>query len=242
MGITGMGGGLVMTPLLVFFFGVPPTSAVGTDLVYAGITKIFGFIQHWRQKTIDLFTVKWMIIASAPGALIGVGMIFFFHTMSHEQAELWLGKILGITFVIVSLLMASRVWFRDKQTIVQKFILKTGPLTKKKLLGIGSIGGFMVGLTSVGSGSLFIALLSTMGNLAPAVLVGTDIAHGALLTLTAGMAHSMIGTVDYALVGNLLLGSIPGILLGSRLTVSIPENWVRSALILILLFTGVKLL
>lgn len=226
-----------MTPLLVFFFGIPPTTAVGTDLVYAGVTKIFGFVQHWRQKTVDFFTVKWLVVASAPGALLGVGLIYAFHTVSQEQAERWLSKILGVTFVVVSLWMLVRVFARGKQPDVLKNVLNS-----KKLLGIGAFGGFMVGLTSVGSGSLFIAVLSTLGNLTPAVLVGTDIAHGAILTLTAGAAHSMIGNVDYAIVGKLLLGSIPGIIIGSRLTLSIPENWVRCALMIILFLTGVKLL
>lgn len=170
-------------------------------------------------------------------------MIYIFHTVSQEQAEQWLGKILGITFVIVSLIMLLRILFNSRYPqLLKRLFPQEKKLSTRKLVGIGSFGGFMVGLTSVGSGSLFIAMLSTMGNLAPAVLVGTDIAHGALLTLTAGAAHAVIGNVDYLLVGKLLLGSIPGIIIGSRLTLSIPENWVRSALILILFFTGVKLL
>ncbi|GAB7388566.1 sulfite exporter TauE/SafE family protein [Bacillaceae bacterium] len=243
VGLTGMGAGLVMTPLLIFFFGVPPATAIGTDLVYAGITKLFGFVQHLRQRTVDLFTVRWLIAASAPGALLGVGVIRLLHMFSQEQAERWLSKMLGITFVLVACLMLMRIFLSAKQTsFIQDFLLKTGTLTKRKLLALGCVGGFLVGMTSVGSGSVFIAALSMVGRFSPAVLVGTDVAHGALLTLSAALGHIVIGDVDYAMAGQLLLGSIPGIILGSRLTVSLPEKWVRSCLILILLLTGIKLL
>lgn len=249
VGLTGMGGGLLMTPLLIFFYGVSPTVAVGTDLIYAGITKLFGFWQHWRQKTVDLTAIKWLAVTSVPGAVAGVLIVKSMLHVSPQQAELFLGKLLGVMFVVISGIMVVRMlrkYMRVSAPQERKrstgTVSKNDGLNRRRLMGIGVTGGTLVGMTSVGSGTIFIALLSTMGAYAPAVLVGTDIGHAAILTLVAGSAHALIGTVNFSIIGHLLLGSIPGILLGSRLAVSIPEKLVQSGLILLLFLSGVKLL
>ncbi|MBO8173038.1 MAG: sulfite exporter TauE/SafE family protein [Bacillaceae bacterium] len=243
IGLTGMGGGLLMTPLLILFFGIHPVVAVGTDLIFAGITKLFGFWQHLRQHTVHFPTVKWLLFTSIPGALSGVLVMNVMLISAPETAERWLGKCLGATFIIVSIVMIRRMWRKCRRDDGKKdFREIKKPPGRLKLLLLGAFGGSLVGLTSVGSGTVFIAFLSALKSFTPAVLVGTDIAHASFLTLAAGGAHMLIGTVDFQIIGYLLTGSIPGILLGSRLTLRIPENWVQSGLILMLFLSGVKLL
>lgn len=234
VGLTGMGGGLIMTPLLVLFFGVNPSIAIGTDLVYAGITKLFGFWQHWKQKTIDIEAVKWLAITSVPGSIISVVFIKYISVIyDGDKFETIIEKILAITFIVISTFMISKMIFGERE-------IKN--LTRVKLMIMGLFGGALVGLTSVGSGSLFIALLSSFGTFTPIILVGTDIAHAAILTLSAGLTHSIIGNVDFKIVFYLLLGSIPGILIGSILTIKIPLTVLRFIIIIMLFATGVKML
>lgn len=240
VGITGMGGALIMTPIMIFLFGMAPTVAIGTDLVYASITKMFGAFQHWRQKTIDFTVVKWMLSGSIPGALLGVTLILLMQ--KHFDIKLLnstIGKILGVTYLLIAAAMMWRI-FRSKKNIQRTEEIQQPP--KGKLITLGLAGGFIVGMTSVGSGTLFMAVLAMIYPVASAKLVGTDILQAVVVTAVAGVAHMTIGNVNFGIVGQLLIGSIPGILIGSRLTTKVPDMAVRAALMLMLFLSGMKLL
>lgn len=243
VGLTGMGGGLLMTPLLILLYGFSPSMAIGTDLMYAGITKWVGGFQHLRQKSVDLSLVKILAIGSIPGSLIGAFSITFLHKYTSIHIEQFLGHLLGFTFIGVALLMIYNIIIKkmhlNKENEHQH---RAGKIQTVRLILLGFAGGLLVGLTSVGSGSIFIAALMIFYPLAPARLVGSDIFHGAVLTTVAGLAHLTMGTVDLPFVLQLLIGSIPGIIIGSKLTIRIPESIVRLIILSVLLLTGIKLI
>jgi uncharacterized membrane protein YfcA len=240
IGLTGMGGGLVMTPMMIFLFGVNPTVAVGTDLLYASITKLFGVWQHWRQKTIDWTVVKLLTQGSVPGALAGVLTVMYLQGTFAESVEGIIGKVLGATYLLVAMLMVLRM-FRKPAAVADDAEGNPVPPRRKMLL-LGAVGGYIVGLTSVGSGTLFMALLVMIYPVAVARLVGTDIVQAVLVTGVAGIAHFAIGNVNLLMVGQLLIGSIPGILIGSRMTTKVPELAVRTCLFLMIFLSGFKML
>ncbi|BCJ87291.1 sulfite exporter TauE/SafE family protein [Effusibacillus dendaii] len=240
VGFTGMGGALLMTPILVFLFGISPTLAIGTDLVYASITKLFGALQHWRQRTIDFYAVKWLSMGSLPGALLGSGAVLLMRQqIDTHQLNSVVGKILGVTYLLIVAVMVWRI-YRGRSRREQ--ISAVSQPSRQKLIVLGLLGGCIVGMTSVGSGTLFMAFLTLIYPIASAKLVGTDIVQAVLVTGAAGLAHLSAGNVDMGLVAQLLVGSIPGILIGSRLTVRIPDAAVRTLLMVMLLWSGMKLL
>ncbi|GAX88410.1 sulfite exporter TauE/SafE family protein [Effusibacillus lacus] len=240
VGMTGMGGALVMTPIMIFVFGISPAVAIGTDLIYASITKMFGAFQHWRQKTIDFGVVKWLSIGSLPGALLGALFVMMMqNSFDTKQLNSTIGKLLGVTYLLIVGVMLWRI-LRSR---AQKYRPDEVPRPPKgKLIALGVVGGCIVGLTSVGSGTLFMAVLTMIYPVASAKLVGTDILQAVLVTGVAGLAHMSIGNVDTGLVTQLLVGSIPGILIGSKLTTKIPDMAVRAALMVMLFLSGMKLL
>ncbi len=239
IGMTGMGGGLVMTPMMIFLFGVAPTVAVGTDLLYASITKLFGGWQHWRQKTVDWQVVKLLSIGSLPGALLGSMAILYLQTLYIESVEGIVGRLLGLTYLLIAAVMIVRMFRTGKRAQEAPEPIKPD---KRKMIALGLVGGFIVGMTSVGSGTLFMAVLLMIYPVAASRLVGTDIVQAVLVTGVAGIAHFAIGNVNLSMVGNLLIGSIPGILIGSRMSLKIPELAVRSCLFLMICLSGLKML
>lgn len=240
IGLTGMGGGLVMTPMMIFLFGVSPTVAVGTDLLYASITKMFGAWQHWRQKTVDWTVVKYLSQGSVPGALAGVLTMMFLQGTFAHSVEGIIGKVLGATYLLVAVLMIWRMVKKPADVKTQPDGQPVPP--RRKMLLLGVVAGYIVGLTSVGSGTLFMALLVMIYPIAVARLVGTDIVQAVLVTGVAGIAHFAIGNVNLLMVGQLLIGSIPGILIGSRMTTKVPELAVRACLFLMIFLSGFKML
>mgnify|MGYP001157837555 FL=1 len=234
VGLTGMGGALLMTPLLVLFFGFPPTMAIGTDLIYAAITKSAGAWQHARQKTVNWEIVTRLIMGSLPGGILGVLMIPVLKNFLSFSVEELLGHLLGFVFIGMSLIMIIRFFVSQKKE-------SHPPLLRFPLPILGALGGFLVGLTSVGSGTLFMVFLLSSTALSARFLVGTDIVHAFFLTLAAGLIHASLGHVDWSFVSMLLLGSIPGILIGGRLTLRIPETALRMTIICMLLLTGIKM-
>lgn len=270
VGMTGMGGALVMTPMMIFLFGVNPTVAVGTDLVYSSITKVFGAWQHWRQKTVDWKVVRLLSTGSVPGALAGALTMMLLQKSYADSVQGIVGKVLGLTYLLIALFMIWQMLrkladMRQKRlelraasqaetaatrqelaAAVQEGTLAEAPAEivpdARKMIWLGLIAGFVVGLTSVGSGTLFMAFLVLIYPVAVARLVGTDIVQAVLVTGVAGLAHLSMGNVDLSLVGQLLIGSIPGILIGSRMTTKIPENFVRSSLVVLIFLAGFKML
>jgi uncharacterized membrane protein YfcA len=242
VGLTGMGGGVLMTPLLVLGLGMPATAAIGTDLAYSSITKLAGTWQHWRQGTVDMRVVRALAIGSIPATLVAVATLFFFHSVDATAVEAVLQRFIGVMLVVAAALMLQKLWrSTHAATTSPPEHLVTYPT--RKLIAIGAFGGFLVGLTSIGSGSLIIALLVITVSLSPEKLVGTDVAHAFLLVGAAALAHLFVlNDVDLVLAGKLLVGSIPGVLIGSRLTVWVPRRPLQAGLVVLLLTTAVSLL
>lgn len=239
-GMTGMGGGLIMTPVLIFLLGVSPATAVGTDLIYASVTKLFGAWQHWRQKTIDFTVVQWLTAGSLPGALAGVWVVMELQNrLNLQQVNSIIGKMLGIAYMAIAVLM---LWHIIQKRRKQNISAAPQGVPKGRLILLGFVGGLLVATTSIGSGTLFMAMLLLIYPISAARLVGTDIMQAVFVTGVAGLGHFYIGNVDSWLVVSLLAGSIPGILLGSRLTTRLPEIAIRTGLLIMLLASGMKLL
>lgn len=239
VGLTGVGGAALLTPILILL-GISPSIAVGTDLVYNSITKLFGSFQHWRQKTINLTLVKYLAIGSIPSAICAVGILHLFDAFFHNQEQV-IKHALGYVLILVAVTSLIKTFAKGK---LKENPLQIKPLHEKRglTIGIGVILGFIVGLTSIGSGSLFALAMIYLYRMSPSELVGTDIAHAFLLVTAAGIVHAGIGNVDYLLVMNLLMGSIPGVLIGSNLSSKFPPKPLRTIMAIMILISGVKLI
>ena len=240
VGMTGMGGGSLMTPLLVFLFGVPPTTAIGTDIAHGAAFKTVGAVQHRRMGNVRAQLAGWMLIASAPLSLLGVWSAVQITNRYGDGVEDLMGRVLGaaLLFGAVGLIAKSLVRTPEYGDDGWKLTRRD----KIAALLIGGFGGFIVGLTSVGSGVFFGLTLLVLFPLRAHKVVGTDIFHAAALLYVAGIGHWLAGNVDFGLLFWLLLGSIPGVLIGGRLTLSIPEQALRLVLASVLGLAGIKLL
>lgn len=244
IGLTGVGGGAVMTPLLILLFGVRPTMAVGTDLAYATITKIFGSVAYIRRGQVNVPYIRWLVVGSVPGALLAVFVLTPWLDDHGVDIEYMTTRMLGwmlLTVGVISIL--ERRFFegalRDSPIIRSHAVQRR---FKEPILVVGGLViGLAVGLTSVGSGSLLMAVLLLVSELNVLVLIGTDIVHATILLATAGAAHLVKGNVDVGLAATLLLGSVPGIFVGSRLAQVVPTTPLRYALAILLAATGLKL-
>lgn len=238
VGLTGVGGAALLTPILVFL-GISPTTAVATDLFYNAVTKLFGSMQHIRQKTMDFQLVKWLAFGSVPSALAAILLLRWIPSL-HSYQDTIIKHALGIVLIIVALLSIAKLFF-DK---VGHNRWQDQPLEEKKGLtvGIGAVLGFIVGLTSIGSGSLFALAMMFFYRLKSSSLVGTDIVHAFFLVAAAGLLHAGFGNIDYPLAFNLLAGSIPGVLAGSTLSSKVPAKPLRAVVSAIILISGIKLI
>jgi uncharacterized membrane protein YfcA len=238
VGLTGVGGGSLMTPILMIFFNVKAIVAVGTDLLYASITKSVGIFAHGKLGNIDWKIVRLLAYGSIPAAITTTLYLRQSGIASEDTVaniKFWLGLAL--------LLTSLSVLFRNQLAKLSKTGHWVNPsYTPTLTVVLGLILGFMVTLTSVGAGALGVtALLILYPKVPIARIVGTDVAHAVPLTLVAGLGHASLGTVDYQLLGTLLIGSIPGIWIGSHLSAKVAEHWVRTVLALILVYVGQKL-
>ncbi|MGH3131263.1 MAG: sulfite exporter TauE/SafE family protein [Gaiellaceae bacterium] len=240
VGLTGMGGGSLMTPMLVFLFGFQPTLAIGTDILHGAVFKSFGAIRHRRLGNVQARLSGWMFLASAPMSLLGVWLATWIEGRYGEGVESLQGQILGGALVFGSLGLLLKSFVRVRQPLEKAFILSNRDRIAGVLIGL--IGGFIVGLTSVGSGTFFALTMLIVFPLKSMKVVGTDIFHAAALLWVAGAGHFVAGNVDLGAVGWLLLGSIPGVLIGSELTTAIPDRGLRVALAATLAISGIKLL
>ncbi len=241
VGMTGMGGGALLTPLLIFLFGFKPTLAVGTDILHGAVFKTFGAVRHRRLGTVHARMTVWMLVGSAPMSLVGVETAEAIASRYGDSVESLSGKVIGAALVLGGLGFFAKTFLkRGVQPDNAPLVLARRERLAALALGIG--GGFIVGLTSVGSGTFFALVMLLVFPLTAVKIVGTDIFHAAALLWVAGLSHLFHGNVDLVAMASLLLGSIPGVLLGSQLTVRAPERALRIGLASTLLLSGLKLL
>ena len=241
VGVTGVGGGSLMAPILILIFGVAPTTAVGTDLLFAAATKTVGGAIHHAKNSADLQVVGRLAIGSIPAAIVTLVILNALHWSQVKQG--WLPTALGVVLVATAVATLCR-------PVLHRFVLQRG--TRENILrwqlpltvASGALLGVLVTLTSIGAGALGATLLVLLYpvRLDTKQIVGTDIVHAIPLTLIAGMGHFLIGSVDGMLLLNLLIGSIPGIVIGALLVHRVSEKLVRIALSAVLVLTGVRLI
>jgi uncharacterized membrane protein YfcA len=247
VGLTGVGGGSLMTPFLVVTMGVPAPTAVGTDLVYATATKMAGSAAHYRQRSVNLQVALFLGVGSIPASLLGVATLEFIER-SYDAATVRsiMVTIIAATLVLVGASLVFRIFLPKRPDKIEKegWDGVSSMSFKRKIYTIlfGATGGYLVGLTSIGSGSIMAIILLLLYPLSPAIVVGTDIVHATVLSLVTGLAHATQGNVDLGLAATLLLGSIPGVLIGSRLAPRIPGKPLTVILAIMLIFVGARLL
>lgn len=239
VGLTGVGGGSLMTPLLVLVFGVAPTTAVGTDLLYASATKAVGTTVHgWRG------TVNWKVVARLAAGSVPATIVTLF-VLNHASGKVNTGHAISVILGIVLILSAVAALFRARIVAYLTPRVDTVGREHPVILTIllGAVLGAMVSLTSVGAGALgMTALLILYPDLPVNKLVGSDIAHAVPLTLLAGTGHWLLGSVDGAMLVSLLCGSIPGIIVGSLISSRVSDRYLSPILATVLLLVGIKLL
>jgi len=238
IGVTGVGGGALMTPLLVLVFGVAPTTAVATDLLYAAITKSGGMWVHTRRKGVDWPLVGRLAAGSVPASLVTLAVLQLF---AYDHARLSAVITTSLGFALI--LSAAALLLKDKLVQGSRRIWR-GPTRPSgaAMVVIGAVLGALVTLSSVGAGALGVAALTVLApGMAAARIVGTDIAHAVPLTLVAGLGHAASGSVDWTLLGSLLVGSLPGIWLGSLFSHQLPERLLRALLAFMLILIGRRL-
>ncbi len=247
VGLTGVGGGSLMTPFLVAGMGVPAPTAVGTDMIFATLTKLSGSFQHYRQQSVNLEVAVFLGLGSIPAGLIGVGTLEWIKgSFDPAMVQSIMITVIACTLVLVGASLIYRNFLPDHVTAPKPGAWdgKSRMSNRRRFYTVvfGAMGGYLVGLTSIGSGSVMAVILLLLYPMAPAVIVGTDIAHATVLSLVVGLAHMTQGNVDFGLVGSLLLGGIPGVLIGSRVAPWVPGKPLKMVLACMLIFVGVRLL
>jgi uncharacterized protein len=246
VGLTGVGGGSLMTPFLIAVMQVPAPTAIGTDMVYATGTKLAGSVQHYRQRSVNLEVALFLGLGSIPASLLGVQTLEWIEgSFDAETVRDVMVTIIAATLVLVGASLVFRAFLPERWIRGRKIASGDSKMSfRRRLFTIlfGAVGGYLVGLTSIGSGSVMAVILLLLYPLTPAVIVGTDIAHATVLSLVTGVAHMTHGNVDLGLTGTLLLGSIPGVLIGSRVAPRIPARPLIVILAVMLVFVGARLL
>jgi uncharacterized membrane protein YfcA len=242
IGLTGIGGGSLMTPLLVLFAGISPLVAIGTDLAYGAVTKTLGGWRHWRKGTVDLGVSMWLAVGSVPGALVGVWLLDRLHAAYGKSFEPTLLISIAVVLIIVAVTILGRALFMPKLVARERHRVEQTTRTKVTAALIGAVLGLILGVTSVGSGALIGLALILVFQLTPHRVVGTDVFHAAILLWVAGFAHWLSGNVDFALMGTILIGSLPGVWVGTQLIGSVPANALRPALGCVLLGSALGVL
>jgi uncharacterized protein len=241
VGLTGMGGGSLMTPILVIVFGFKPTYAVGTDILHGAIFKSFGAVRHRRLGNVHAHLTLWMFLGSGPMSLLGVATAGWLARSYGDGVQSALSYAIGGALILGALGLVLKTFVkRGVQPSEAAFIMQRKD--KARAVIIGAVFGFVVGLTSVGSGTFFGLVMVMIYPLTIARIVGTDIFHAAALLWVAGIGHLVQGNVDLHATAWLLLGSIPGIWLSSRFTLHLPQDALRLGLAGVLALSGIKLL
>jgi uncharacterized membrane protein YfcA len=236
VGMTGMGGGSLMTPMLILIFGFDPKTAVGTDILHGAIFKSFGAWRHRQLGNVHTRLALWMLVGSGPLSLVGVQIASSFP----DSAESTMSKVVGASLILGGLGFLAKTFLPIAQRKDDDHFAIT---TRVRVIAIviGATFGFIVGLTSVGSGTFFGLALLLLFPLSATRMVGTDLLHAALLLWIAGAGHLLHGNVDLHAMSWLLVGSIPGVIVGSHLSIRVPDRALRVAFAFILVLSGIKL-
>jgi uncharacterized protein len=237
IGLTGVGGGVLLLPVLIFGLRIPAIVAVGSDALFNFFTKIPAGLLHMRKGTVRRKVVIALAVGSVPGSIAGVALLTHIRSLYGDGVNHFIKTAVGILLIVIPLLLLFQK--RIEESVSHR------PPTLKSFAGMSAIGlvaGFLVGMTSVGSGSIIMMLLLLFYKFPPKVNVGTDIVHAVILTGVTGFLHFRLGNVDPTLVVSLLIGSIPGGLLGSHLSTRVPMLWLRRILCALLLLTGARML
>ena len=237
IGLTGVGGGVLLLPVLIFGLGYPPIVAVGSDALFNFFTKIPAGLLHLSKGTVRRKVVIALAVGSVPGSIAGVRSLVYIRHLYGDGVNNFIKTAVGILLIIVPLLLLFQRRIEEK--------IANRPPTMKGFAGmavIGLVAGFLVGMTSVGSGSIIMMMLLLFYSFPPKMNVGTDIVHAVILTGVTGLLHFRLGNVDPRLVGALLIGSVPGGLIGSHLATRVPMLWLRRILCALLLLTGARML
>jgi uncharacterized membrane protein YfcA len=239
VGMTGMGGGSLMTPLLILIFGIQPTTAIGTDIFYSAVTKTVGGWRHFRMKTVNMELVKWLSFGSVPAAVLGVAIVSVLQDhIGEDRLDSLVYAVLGGTLLMVGVITLTRALIL-RDLVVERDRFEVERRHKVAAIVIGATTGFVIGITSAGSGTVIAILLIAVYRLAPKRVVGTDVFHAAILLWAAGIAHWVGGNVDFTLAANILIGSIPGVVIGAALSDRAPQGFIRTALGLVLVGSGI---
>jgi len=234
VGMTGMGGGSLMTPMLILIFGFDPKTAVGTDILHGAVFKSFGAFHHRKLGNVHVPLAMWMLLGSAPLSLLGVQIASSFSDATQSS----MGKVVGGALILGGVGFAIKTFVRGTTEDARLDLTRRDKLFA---VAIGASCGFVVGLTSVGSGTFFGLAMLLLYPLTAQRIVGTDMLHAALLLWVAGAGHLLHGNVDLHAMGWLLIGSIPGVLVGSHLSIKVPERSLRVAFSFVLILSGIKL-
>jgi len=237
IGMTGVGGGVLLLPVLIFGLNVPPLIAVGSDALFNFFTKIPAGLMHLKKGTVRKKVVLALACGSVPGSIAGVKLLMLIRHLYGDGVNNFIKTAIGILLIIIPTLLLFQRHIEER--------IANRPPTLKGFAGmavIGVVAGFLVGMTSVGSGSIIMMLLLLFYSFPPKINVGTDIVHAVVLTGVTGLLHFRLGNVDPKLVLSLLIGSIPGGLIGSHLATRVPMLWLRRILCTLLLLTGARML
>lgn len=239
VGMTGAGGGALMTPMLVLLFSVKPSAAISSDLVAAVVMRPFGAAVHLKKGTVDKRLVGWMALGSVPAAFLGS---YLLHLMDHTKgATANVERALGAALLLGAAAMAVRYVIDRRSANPRTGTLESVRLRAPATVAIGVVGGLVVGLTSVGSGSLMIVMLMFLyPTLSAKSLVGTDLAQAIPLTAAAALGALTFGHVQFPLTGAVILGSVPAVLVGSWLSSRTSDRWLRPAIFCVVLASGLK--
>lgn len=242
VGTTGMGGGSLMTPLLILVFGIQPVLAIGTDIFYAAVTKTVGGWRHFRKGTVDMGISLWLGLGSIPATIAGVWVLDIIERKAGKSFDsIVLGMVAG-ALLITGVAVLWRAMFSTTSEGRERETIDLQTRHKVAAVGVGVLVGFVLGVTSAGSGALIALFLIMLFRLTPRRVVGTDVFHAAILLWAASVAHFVSGNIDFALAGSIMIGSIPGVWLGSHLAVRMPERGLRPALGIVLLAAGLGLI
>ncbi len=240
VGLTGVGGGTLLTPLLIYL-GIQPTIAVGSDLLYGSVTKMVGAYQHSKRGSIEWNWVRYMAMGSVPASLAAVYVLHLARAWYGSADEIVRLSLGGVLLVAAILTFGNEIYSRDRRRPESSAPIHPGAHAGKIVL-LGAVVGFMVGMTSLGSGAIVAVALLAVSRLPATRIIGTDIAHALVLVSAAAIAHWQLGTVNVALAANLLVGSLPGVVLGSRLAYYTPARPLKFGMTLLVLAGALKMI